>query len=457
MYLRIRGVGTAEHPDRRFLGAGSHLLLGQFGGMGKVSGRLGNSFLQQQKGCLEQRLRLESLLHRAAEEQVGEREKTHALMVGHERAHHHLRLAGRQTRGGVVDRFIETVSAEKAVLGQPFEIQAGLAGRDHQRHHRGVGGDHQIFGEPAFQPQAGDAEGTVLIVMMDIDGVVAALGDAPRHAAFFAVFDLAGHRRLAGLIEQGVFIGRHDEQRHQIFEHRAAPRQEDRRAVGGGEQTSEGKPAFLRQLSLGNGHEPGKPRFRSEQVVAAGIQAMLADIVADGQQTLGGVEEEAVFHLGELGCPAGQIFDGGHPGRALPGGGSDMVFHFYRLAKGRDFIEVGDVAGVSRRRKFHPRCEEGQITKGIAALVGKGPGPPPQLTAGIDIDDFHLGRHQRGSRCQLQQSQPHCGQGERRGGYRLVQLFPQFRPRGRNRAPGYVGEASQGVAQPFKQSTADNR
>ena len=86
--------------------------------MGKEGRCLGNSFLQQQQGRLEQRLRLESLLHRAAQEQIGESEKAHALVVGHEGAHDDLCLAGRQPRRGVVDRFIEAVFSGKTFLGR---------------------------------------------------------------------------------------------------------------------------------------------------------------------------------------------------------------------------------------------------------------------------------------------------------------------------------------------------
>ena len=46
----------------------------------------------------------------------------------------------------------------------------------------------------------------------------------------------------------GILVGRHHQQRHQVFEHRAAPCQQNRLAARGREQTAQREPAFLRQL-----------------------------------------------------------------------------------------------------------------------------------------------------------------------------------------------------------------
>jgi hypothetical protein len=57
---------------------------------------LGNALLEQQHDRLEQPVRLEPPLHRAVQQQVGQREQAHALVVRHEGAHHHApaRVAG---------------------------------------------------------------------------------------------------------------------------------------------------------------------------------------------------------------------------------------------------------------------------------------------------------------------------------------------------------------------------
>ncbi len=282
------------------------MVLGELGGVRIERRGLGDPLLEQQHGRLEQGIRLESLLHRAVQEQMGQRQETHALVMGHEGPNHGARLSARQTRRSVVDRFVEAIPGFKAFSGESLEVQTRLLGRHHQRQRRGIGRNHQVLGEPAFEPQAGHAKGAVLVVEMHIDGIVTAFRNAPRHRAFFPILDLPGHSRLAGLVEQRVFVRRHHQERHQVFEHRTAPREEDRFSTGGREQTSQGEPALLRQLSLRNRDETGKPRFRSQEIVVAGVPPVFADIVADRQQMTRLVEQEIIFHLGKVRRIAGQ-------------------------------------------------------------------------------------------------------------------------------------------------------
>ena len=159
----------------------------------------------------------------------------------HERSDGDARLVRRQTRGRVIDRFVETVSALASLGREPLQIFTRFPRRDHQRHRGGVGRDHQVLGQAPFQAQTRHAKGAVLIVQMDIGPVVAGFGDAPRHAARFPVLDLLLDGRFAGVIEQGVFIVRHHQQRHQILEHRPAPGNQDRLAARRDEQTAQAR------------------------------------------------------------------------------------------------------------------------------------------------------------------------------------------------------------------------
>ena len=175
-------------------------------------------------------------------------------------------------------------TSRRARGGEPLQILARRLRRHHQRERRGVRRDDQILGQSALEPQAGHAERAVLVVERRIDRVVAGLRHAPRHAALPAVLDLPLHRRPIGLVEQRVLVGGHHQQRHQVLEHRAAPRQQHRLATGAREQAPEGEPALLRQLALRDGDEAREARFRGEQIVVAGVAPRLADVVADGQQ-----------------------------------------------------------------------------------------------------------------------------------------------------------------------------
>jgi hypothetical protein len=229
--------------------------------------------------------------------------------MGHEGADHGARLPARQPRWRVVDGLVEAEGAGQPGGGEPLQIRTGGLGRHHQRQRRRIGGDHQILRQPALEPEPRDAEGAVLVVELGVDAVVAGLRDAPGHAALLAVGDLPGHRRAVGLVEQGVVVARHHQQRHQVLEHRAAPGQERGVAGGAGQQAAEGEPALLRQLALRNADEAGLPRLGGQQIVVARIAPPLRDVVADGQQRLRLVEQEAVLHTRQLAGGARQVLD----------------------------------------------------------------------------------------------------------------------------------------------------
>jgi hypothetical protein len=61
---------------------------GQFGGVASEGAGFRHPLLQHQQGGLEQRVGLEAALHRAVVQQVGQGQEAHALVVGHEGAHH---------------------------------------------------------------------------------------------------------------------------------------------------------------------------------------------------------------------------------------------------------------------------------------------------------------------------------------------------------------------------------
>ena len=134
---------------------------------------------------------------------------------------------------------------------------------------------------------------------MNIDDVVTGLRNTPWHPNLFAIVDLSLYGRLAGLIEERVFISRHHQKRHQVFKHRAAPRNESRISAESCEQTSESKPVFLRYLSLSDRHETRESRLRCQQVVVTGIEPAFTCVVADGEQPAFFVEQKVIFHACE--------------------------------------------------------------------------------------------------------------------------------------------------------------
>ena len=137
---------------------------------------------------------------------------------------------------------------------------------------------------PRLEAQPGDAERPVLIDLVHVDGVVARLGDAPGHVPLPSVLDLARHRGLAGLLQQRVLVAGQEQPRHEVLEHRAAPRHQAEVAAVAGEQAAEREPVLLRHLALGDEQIARQAGFGGQQVVPGRIAPPLAQVVADAQQ-----------------------------------------------------------------------------------------------------------------------------------------------------------------------------
>ena len=214
--------------------------------MREDGGRARHSLLQQQVRGAKRRIGGEAALHRAALQEVEERQEGHGLVVRHVRSDGDAVAAAGQTRGRVVDRLVEAVGAEPTVALEPLQVVARGLRRDHQRHGAGVGRDDQVIGEATLEAEAGHAERPILVVEVGVGLVVPRLGDAPRDLALATVLDLTLDDAATGLVEDRATIGRHDQQRHEVLEHRAAPRQQHRLAARGRQGPPEAKPVLLR-------------------------------------------------------------------------------------------------------------------------------------------------------------------------------------------------------------------
>ena len=164
-----------------------------------------------------------------------------------------------------------------------MQVEARLFRRHHQRQRRGIRRYHQILGQTAFEPEARYPERAVLVIEMSVDGVVAGFGNPPRDAVLPPISDLPLHRRLGSLVEQRVFVRGHDQERHEVLEHRTAPGKENWFSTVRCEQTPQGKPVLLRNLTLRNGYEAGQSCFGSQQIVVTGIPPALTHVVSNGQ------------------------------------------------------------------------------------------------------------------------------------------------------------------------------
>jgi hypothetical protein len=91
--------------------------------------------------------------------------------------------------------------------------------------------------------------------------------------ALAAVFDLASDARAAALVEERAREVPHQEQRHQVLEHRPAPGHQGRAALHVRDETSKVKPVVLRHVTLRDGDETRQPRFGRQQIVEGGIES----------------------------------------------------------------------------------------------------------------------------------------------------------------------------------------
>ena len=128
---------------------------------------------------------------------------------------------------------------------------------------------------------------------------------------------------IGALIQQRGGVGAHQQRRHQILKHRAAPREQYFFAVlGAGEGTAQVQPVALGYITLGNCHQAGNTRFGSQQVVVIGIQPAIIQIVANVKNLPVRVEEKVKLHLVDIRIGlmgSGRQIAEQHSGRILSG------------------------------------------------------------------------------------------------------------------------------------------
>ena len=295
-FRRVRCVELACHrvrarrPDERIRGRAG--LCGTSG----VATR--HPFIEQQRGRADSGIAQEPALPDALPaleiERVVQGEHRHANVVRHRGAHNGGTGGGVGSR--VVQCVVESERSQRANTLHRGEIAQCLMRRDGEREGTRVRRDHEFAAQPAFEGEVGNAEGTVLIGVVPVTNVVRRLGHAPQHAPRVPVRDLAAHCRLMRLIEQRERPRGHDEHRHEVLEHAAAPRDERRAGVRGGERPAEMEPVFGRHIVLGNSNEARQARFRGEKIVRCRIEPSGARVIANGKEKPLLVVEQGEVH-----------------------------------------------------------------------------------------------------------------------------------------------------------------
>ena len=124
----------------------------------------------------------------------------HALMMRHERAHHAIALARRQTRPGKVDCFIEAVAARRRrAVRSADEVAQHRGGSNGSANTDAYGVTTNSSLQTALETERRHTEGTVLIVQLRIDAGIARLRDAPRDTALARAYAICSATAAAQL------------------------------------------------------------------------------------------------------------------------------------------------------------------------------------------------------------------------------------------------------------------
>ena len=310
------------------------------------------ALLEQEVGCLDARVGMKPLPQRGVMQRVVERGERHALVVCHVGGQNHTGFPIRRIPFEcVIDRFVEAVPADHAFPFETLKIAQDVE-RDKRRHQHGRVGRHdQIVGEPAFQPEPGDAKRPILIIALEILHVVRRFGDAPRHAPLQAVLHLSLDDGPVGLVEERAGICPHDQQRHEVLEHRGAPGEQRARGTGRRHGPSQFEPVLVGDLTGGDSDKTGEAGLGRQCVVVGAIQPPVGDAEANGEELPLAVEEKA--ELGFLDEVVGQL--------RQPDGAIDELLRICaRSIDGGSQFGCVSAPLERRRRPGAPRNQRGQ-------------------------------------------------------------------------------------------------
>ena len=179
--------------------------------------------MQEHFGGPHRWIAVKAILHYALVQQIVQRNQTHALMMGHVGVHYCAVLAFLDSFRSEIERFIESIGRKRAGTLECSQILNCIVRENVRSENRRIRRYHEVFDQTALQSQTGNAERPVLIVEMQIARRVSRFRNSPGHAALAAIFDLSRHHRFVGFAQQRLAIVAHDQQRHEVFEHRAGP------------------------------------------------------------------------------------------------------------------------------------------------------------------------------------------------------------------------------------------
>ena len=311
-------MGRGKDAFRR-----GNLVYAQQGGLilprrGQVQRRQGrDAFLEERLKGTDPWIAVKTARKRIAMQEVGQGQKSHALVMGHIRLDYHPALAHPLRLPAEIHGLVIPVIRKQPQPGQLFQIPHGLIGRQVQGQQGGIGSDDQLFLQAAFQAEQRNAEGLVLIGFVEVHIAEGGFGNTPRHAPLTAIGDLDLHRFPGRLVQKRVAVGVLEQKRHQVFEHGPGPTEQHPLSADGPIQSAHGKPMLQRDIAPGNGNETPEPRLAGQKIVTGSVQNVGGDIEADGKQFAFPVIEKS--HVQGCGQRTNILTEPGRHSQGFPG------------------------------------------------------------------------------------------------------------------------------------------
>ena len=204
-------------------------------------------------------------------------------MVGHISVNHHAEFAVPLILAGIIDGVVETHGAGESARFQSPEVLGGGNRIHRKRQYGSVGRHHKFVVLFLLERQGRHSKGPVLVNLIGIERAVGGFGDAPGYSLFLTVFDLQFDGLAARPVEQRIAECPRKQQRHQIFEHRAGPREQRILTRGIHVRAAQGGPVEDRNVAFSDGHQARQTALAGEEIVVAGEFARTTHQVADSE------------------------------------------------------------------------------------------------------------------------------------------------------------------------------
>ena len=217
----------------------------------------------------------------------------------------HAPLAGAARLTAEIDGIVVPVTGEQPQRGQPPQVAHGFPRRETDREQGRIGGHDHLLLCLALQSQLGHAECPVLIDPVEIQVRKGRFRDPPRHPMPPRIFHLDGNGAPRSLVQERIRQGALKDQRHEVFEHRPRPAEENPAPTEGRVGAAQRKPVLEGNIPPGNRDKAAQSRLAGQQIVECPVAAALGHVVADGEQPALGIVEKTHVDLFRQGAAIG--------------------------------------------------------------------------------------------------------------------------------------------------------